>query len=118
MTGPQDVLAELRKICLALPGTAETLTWGEPHFRVADKIFVGFGIKDGKATVGFKVDMLHADLLVAGDPRFTRAPYVGHKGWVSMDVTGGVKDWEEVRALILESYCLIAPRKLRALVKA
>ena len=36
-------LARLRKICLALPDTKETLTWGEPHFRVGEKIFCGFG---------------------------------------------------------------------------
>ena len=43
-------------------------------------------------------------------PRFTRAPFVGHKGWVSMDATG-VSDWEKVRALIFESYRLIAPKR-------
>ncbi len=31
----------MRKICLSLPDTKETLTWGEPHFRVGDKIFAG-----------------------------------------------------------------------------
>ena len=43
MTDAQDILNRLRRICLELPDTHETLTWGEPHFRVRDKIFAGFG---------------------------------------------------------------------------
>jgi predicted DNA-binding protein (MmcQ/YjbR family) len=105
-------LNRVRKICLALPGTQETLTWGQPHFRVGDKIFSGYGTEKGKTTIGFKLEMDHADAIVS-DPRFSRAPYVGHKGWVSMDASQ-VKDWEEVRLLIHESYRLIAPKRLLA----
>ena len=38
-----DPLARVREICLALPDTKETLTWGSPYFRVGDKIFAGYG---------------------------------------------------------------------------
>jgi len=103
------VLAKMRKICLALPDTKETLTWGQPHFRVGEKIFAGCGAEKGRLTLGFKLEMDHADLRVQ-DPRFERAPYVGHKGWVSMDADG-IRDWDEVRALVLESYRLIAPKR-------
>jgi predicted DNA-binding protein (MmcQ/YjbR family) len=99
----------MRRICLALPDTKETLTWGKPHFRVADKIFCGCGEENGRAVIGFKLEMAHARAIVQ-DPRFWKAPYVGHKGWVSMDVSG-IADWEEVRALVAESYRLIAPKK-------
>lgn len=102
-------LREMRKICLSLPDTKETLTWGQPHFRVGEKIFSGCGEEKGKVVIGFKLEMDHADARIQ-DPRFWRAPYVGHKGWVSMDATK-VKDWDEVRALVHESYRLIAPRK-------
>jgi predicted DNA-binding protein (MmcQ/YjbR family) len=105
-------LQHMREICLSLPGTKETLTWGQPHFRVGEKIFSGIGDEKGKAKIGFKLEMDHADAIIQ-DPRFERAPYVGHKGWVSMDVAG-VRDWEEVRALVMESYRLIAPKRLLA----
>jgi predicted DNA-binding protein (MmcQ/YjbR family) len=105
----RSVLDHMREICLALPGTRETLTWGEPHFRVGDKIFAGCGDEKGRPVLGFKLEMDHADAVVQ-DPRFWRAPYVGHKGWVSMDASG-VDDWNEVRPLVLESYRLIAPRR-------
>jgi predicted DNA-binding protein (MmcQ/YjbR family) len=107
-----SVLARMRQICLSLPDTKETLTWGEPHFRVGDKIFAGCGEEKGRPVIGFKLDMDHADAILA-DPRFSRAPYVGHKGWVSMDASQ-VADWEEVRPLLLESYRLIAAKRTLA----
>jgi predicted DNA-binding protein (MmcQ/YjbR family) len=102
-------LRKMREICLSLPDTKLTMTWGQPHFRVMDKIFAGYGAEKGKQVIGFKLEMDHADAILA-DARFTRAPYVGHKGWVSLDATQ-VDDWNEVKALILESYRLIAPKR-------
>jgi predicted DNA-binding protein (MmcQ/YjbR family) len=107
-----DPLTEMRRICLALPETAETMTWGQPHFRVRGKIFAGFGDHGGTFTIGFKLEREHADAAIQ-DPRFVRAPYVGAHGWISMDVKG-VRDWAEVRALVRESYRLIAPKRLWA----
>jgi len=106
------VLKNVRKICLSLPDTKETMTWGKPHFRVGDKIFAGCGEEQGKQVIGFKLEKAHADAIIK-DPRFWRAPYVGHKGWVSMDAAA-VKDWNEVRSMILESFRLIAPKKVLA----
>jgi predicted DNA-binding protein (MmcQ/YjbR family) len=111
-----SVLDHMRAICLALPDTKETLTWGQPHFRVGEKIFAGCGEEKGRVVIGFKLDMDHADAVIQ-DPRFWRAPYVGHKGWVSMDA-GGVDDWDEVRPLVMESYRLIAPRRTVAKLDA
>jgi predicted DNA-binding protein (MmcQ/YjbR family) len=108
----ESVLKKIREICLALPDTKETLTWGEPHFRVGEKIFAGCGEEKGRLSIGFKLEMDHADAIVQA-PRFRRAPYVGHKGWVSMDAPG-IRDWREVRALVLESYRLIAPKRTLA----
>ncbi len=102
-------LERMRGICLALPDTQETPTWGQPHFRVGEKIFAGLGEEKGILNVGFKLEMDHADAMVRRSG-FSRAPYVGHKGWVSLDV-GTVKDWGEVEALVHESYRLIAPKK-------
>jgi predicted DNA-binding protein (MmcQ/YjbR family) len=116
VTKAETVLAKMREICLALPDTKETLTWGEPHFRVGEKIFAGCGNEKGRLTIGFKLEMDHADARVQ-DPRFHRAPYVGHKGWVSMDAAK-IRSWKEVKVLVLESYRLIAPKKTFAKVGA
>jgi predicted DNA-binding protein (MmcQ/YjbR family) len=82
---------------------------GKPHFRVHEKIFAGFNDQNDVATIGFKLEMEHSKAILE-DPRFSRAPYVGHKGWVNMDVSA-ITDWNEVRDLIGESYRLIAPKK-------
>lgn len=103
------VYKQIQVICLSFPNTKETMTWGNPHFRVGEKIFCGY--QDG--SIGFKLEMSHAKKKVKDDPRFGVAPYVGHKGWVTMDVSG-VKDWSEVKTLVQESYSLIAPKRLVA----
>jgi len=106
----QTTLNNVRKICLELPETVETMTWGNPHFRVKDKIFCGFNDEKGVSKIGFKLEMGHAQAIIE-DPRFCPAPYVGHKGWVSMTLDKA-QDWQEVRKLVRESYYLIAPKKL------
>jgi predicted DNA-binding protein (MmcQ/YjbR family) len=109
MVKASNALGRMREICLSLPDTKETPTWGSPHFRVGEKIFAGCGEHQGKGSIGFKLEMAHAAAIVER-PGFTRAPYVGHKGWVSLDVDS-VDDWDEVRELVHESYRLIAPKR-------
>jgi len=103
------ILEKISSICLSLPDTKLTMTWGSPHFRVKEKIFCGCGEKGGRYSVGFKLEKPHA-ARVLKDPRFQVAPYVGKHGWVLMDASK-VKDWGEVRRYIEESYELIAPTK-------
>lgn len=110
MARQKSVLERLRKICLSFPESKETITWGEPHFRVREKIFAGYGEANGKPSIGFKLTMEHADVVVR-TPRFERSKYVGRHGWVTMDASG-IKDWAEVAAMVRESYTLIAPKRL------
>jgi predicted DNA-binding protein (MmcQ/YjbR family) len=116
MKSSHAVLSRLRKICLALPDTRETLTWGEPHFRVGEKIFFGYGREKGTPTIGFKLERDHAEMIVT-DERFWPAPYVGRHGWVSMDASR-IDDWKRVRGLIHESYGLIAKNRPKPRARA
>lgn len=100
---------KLQEICLGLPDTKLTMTWGSPHFRVANKIFCGSGEEDGVLSIGFKLEKPHA-ARVLKDSRFRVAPYVGKHGWVLMKVTRP-REWSEVRRYVEESYELIAPTK-------
>jgi predicted DNA-binding protein (MmcQ/YjbR family) len=53
---------------------------------------------------------------VASDPeRFYLPSYVGPKGWVSLRLDFGSVDWDEVAELVLDSYRLVAPKRLAAL---
>jgi predicted DNA-binding protein (MmcQ/YjbR family) len=109
---PNAAFEKVRELCLALPGTKLTMTWGSPHFRVGEKIFCGCGDHDGKLILGVKLRLEHARQAVK-EPRFWPAKYVGKHGWVSLDLAQR-ESWSEVAQLIRESYELIAPKALRA----
>jgi len=102
------VIEKMRKVCLAFPDAKETITWGSPHCRINDKIFSGIGDEKGKLTIGFKLEMDHAQALVQDD-RFWPAPYVGKHGWVSTAVSPKT-NWKQIQAFVAESYRLIAPK--------
>ena len=53
--------------------------------------------------------------LVSTDTRYSVAAYVGKHGWINVDASGPL-DWDEVRELVTESYCLNAPKRLAKLV--
>lgn len=113
-----DPIARLRKICLALPGATEKEAWGEPTFRVGEKMFAQCSINhhgDGivavwcKAPIGFQEAMVHA-----APDRFYRPPYVGHKGWVGVRLDVKL-DWNEVAAIVEESYRMTLQKPKRPL---
>lgn len=106
---------KIRALCLALPEATEEITWGDHlNFRIRNKIFCFPG--DGSSlTVKADRDELPALL---DDPRVTPAPYLARGGWIRLDLTKGRIDWRELDELIRTSYCLIAPKKLAALVSA
>src|SRR6185369_9798782 len=60
---------------------------------------------------GFKTDKTLQSMLVASDPRFSIAKYVGKHGWVDMRL-GPKPDWKEIEHFIVDSYRMIAPKKL------
>jgi len=108
-------LDRLRRIALALPETTEQVAWEDhPTFRVRNKIFVITDFGGDGITVKATPDDQEA--IVATHPRVSVAAYVGRYGWVSMDLKGSGIDWALVEDLVLDSYRLIAPKKLAASV--
>jgi len=102
----------LLAIVLRLPGAYEDRPWGSVHCKVAGKIFVGWGRhEDGEMELGFRTDVDLQAMLVASDPRFKIAKYVGKYGGVDMRL-GPTPNWAEVEHFIVESYRIIAPKKL------
>lgn len=112
-------LAQLRAICLALPEAAEVEAWGEPTFRVRNKIFAMFSNNhhgDGIVAVWCKAPPGAQEVLVGAEPaRFYRPPYVGPSGWIGIRLEGG-PDWGMVAALIEDAYRMTAPKRLLALL--
>lgn len=117
----KDRLDRLRKICLALPEAAEKETWGDPTWRVRNRIFAmqKGNYEGGRPSVWLKAPAGGQDTLVTNDPeRFFVPPYVGPKGWVGIYLDGKRVDWTMLSVLIEDSYCLIAPKRLAARLDA
>ena len=106
--------ARLRAICLALPEASEKEAWGDPTFRVRERIFAMVKVGDGRVSVWCKAPPGSQQVLVGADPdTFFVPPYVGPKGWVGMRLDRK-PDWDEVAAFVRRSYRLIAPKRLAA----
>jgi len=104
----------LRRICLALPEAAEVEAWGDPTYRVRNRIFAMEKRGDDRLSVWCKAPEGSQQVLTGADPeRFFVPPYVGPKGWIGIRLDRR-PDWAEVETLIRRSYRLIAPKKLAA----
>ena len=116
-------LARLRKLCLALPEAHEVEAWGEPTFRVRNKLFAMYADAGnhhgaGRPAVWCKAGPGNQQLMVAAAPaRFFVPPYVGPSGWIGVFLDAGV-DWVELRDLLEDSYRLVAPKRLAAALSA
>jgi predicted DNA-binding protein (MmcQ/YjbR family) len=99
-----------------MPEAHEVEAWGEPTFRVRNKIFAGYAAAHsdhgvGRPAVTFKAAPGEQAVLLAQSPqRFFVPPYVGSKGWVGAWLDQEV-DWEELGGLLLHSYRLVAPKR-------
>ncbi len=125
---PEDIEAELRAICLQLPDAYEETAWKGTRWMVRKKSFAHvLGVVDETRLPG-GADPRSADLDVMLS--FRAAPdeldvlrNAGHPffylGW-GRDAMGMVldadTDWDEVRELVTESFCVLAPKKLVALI--
>jgi predicted DNA-binding protein (MmcQ/YjbR family) len=116
MTVPFEAVDRVRAICLSLPEAEERETWGEPTFRVRDKIFALIRRGDGRLSFWCKAAPGIQPAMIASDPgRYFYPPYVGHKGWVGVRIDGDV-DWDDLADVLTDSYRLIAPKRLAALL--
>jgi hypothetical protein len=73
---------------------------------------------DGRVALNVKCPPGVRDARIAADPRRYFIPaYLGAKGWAGYDFDAGDVDWKEVSDLLRESYRLVAPKRLAALVR-
>lgn len=114
---PDEVVARLRVICARLPETREEKAWAGSRWMVRQRNFAHvLGVdREGGVDVVLSFRSQGAELEVlqrVGHPFF-------RLGW-GRDAMGmvldGSTDWDEVAELVTESYCLLAPKKLVALV--
>jgi predicted DNA-binding protein (MmcQ/YjbR family) len=135
----QAILKRLRQIYLSWPEVSEDVQFGSPVWRAGKKTFawvhvdrnLGGNVRGDRASPAdtgrsrkqrpaprlqlyFWVGVAAQGLMTA-DERFHIPAYMGHQGWIALDVTDHC-DWQEVRALALASYRHFAlQRMLKAL---
>jgi predicted DNA-binding protein (MmcQ/YjbR family) len=110
-------LKRLRQVCLALPEATEKEAWGDPTFRVRDKIFAmqKGNFEGGRPSLWLKAALGAQEMLTSSRPaEYFVPPYVGHKGWVGLYLDVDPIDWDLASDLIAESHRPIAPKTLTA----
>ena len=100
-----EVLTRVKALCLALPGTSETLSWGHPNFRTKKAIFVTCERIGDRPAIAFRLepDEVQHFLTMKG---FFVTPY-GKGRWVSLE-TGGRLNWKLITTLIKKSYAIVS----------
>ncbi len=98
----RKVLGPFRKLCLRLPESHEERQFGCPVWQAGKKTFA-LARHDGKRLIlCFWVGVDQQGLLTA-DSRYRIPQYMGHNGWIALDVSQGC-DWQEIETLLLQSY--------------
>jgi hypothetical protein len=110
----------LVRLCRTLPEATATPHDQHVGFTVGGRSFAWYVDDehgDGRVAVLCKAAQGENAALVAADPhRFYLPRYVGKRGWVGLRLDLQDVDWGEVAELVADSYRLVAPRRLAALV--
>jgi hypothetical protein len=125
---PEEILARIRPVCLALPGAQEQEAWAGVRWRVRGHTFAhALTVESGRpasyaeaagtdgpaVVLTFRGDAEElAALAGMGAPYFL----VRWGREVGGLVIGPDTDWDEVAELLTDSYCVMAPQKLVAQV--
>lgn len=113
---PDEVVDRLRAICTDLPDAYEEPAWEGVRWRVRTRTFahvmtVADEGADPRVVLTFRSDGDELEAIRrAGPPFFVL-------GWgrnaVGLDIDDRT-DWDEVRELVTDSFCVMAPKKLAA----
>ena len=111
----EQVLAQLREICLALPETSERASHGAPTFFIREKrsflMVLTNHHGDGRFAIWCAAPQGMQEMLVDADgERFFVPPYVGHRGWVGLRLDLPEVDWDEVAGVIEDAHAYVLDR--------
>lgn len=115
----EEMLAKVRRICLAFDGADEGELQGRPLFRVGRRrfaIFNGLGSPSlprweaSGRSLHFLSDPSERDALHQ-DPRFESSPHHGASGWFAVRLDATV-DWSELAELLHSAHRHVAASRL------
>lgn len=122
----QALLKKLRQMYMAWPEVSEDVQFGSPVWRAGKKTFAWVhadrDAKPGKGAKGPRLQLyfwvgVAAQSFMTTDERFHVPAYMGHNGWIALDVTDHC-DWKEIRGLALASYGHFALQRMRKALDA
>ena len=105
----QAIYHPLRDFLLSLPDVSEAESFGSPVWRVGKRTFVQLTFYNRRLRAGFWVGLEMQDVLT-DDPRFEIPAYMGHNGWIALDLEQFI-DWPEIHAFSQQSYRHFANKK-------
>jgi predicted DNA-binding protein (MmcQ/YjbR family) len=112
----QKMLASIRKIVATLPQTSEGVQFGGASWRVGKKSFAT--LHDyGKGLAAYFWVGIERQGPLALDPRISIPAYMGHNGWIALDLETGAS-LRELEDFLIESYRHFAPRRAIAALDA
>ena len=104
---------DFRRLALALPEAIESQHQGSPDFRVANKIFASFGVRDPRFAV-VKLSPPDQEMLCGAEPQIF-APIDGawgRRGWTKVNLSK--VDASAAQSALSAAWRTVAPRKLVA----
>ena len=112
---PEEILVRLRAVCRALPESYEEPAWIGVRWRIRQRTIAHAYTRDpeGECVMTFRAAAEEMIALVQSGHPFSRADWGDNV--LRMIFTDDV-DWTEVAELLTESYRIMAPKRLAALV--
>jgi len=101
---------DVRRLALELPETEESTSYRQPCMKVAGKTFLNMSPHEHGALV-VRVDYDEKPLLLASRPEvYYETPH--YRGFSGLLVRLGAIDEDELRERVIDSWLLVAPRRL------
>ncbi len=109
----------LRRYCLALPHTTETVQWGHDLvFKIGGKMYAVLALEPGNHWLSFKCSPEDFASLIEREGVIP-APYLARAHWVALE-TADALSRAETKKLIRQAYDLVLtklPKKTRAALR-
>ena len=106
----------VRRYCLSLPHTTETVQWGnDVVFKVGGKMYAVMPLEPGAYCLSFKCSAEEFAELVER-PGFVPAPYLARASWVALESENTLTQ-SELKRLLRQAYDLVfakLPKKTKA----
>jgi predicted DNA-binding protein (MmcQ/YjbR family) len=107
---PSKIFSELRARCARFPEVSEGQSFGSPVWKAGKKTFACAHCGSGRLKLQFWVGIEQQAMMTA-DQRYSIPMYIGHNGWIDLDV-GSHLDWNEIEGLLENSYRHFALKRM------